>query len=63
MKLKNVVFVALVAFLKVLAENYLPAFPITAELINSLLLALLGLVGVDVVEYAARNSRFAANFK
>ena len=63
MKLKNVVFVAGIAFLKVLAENYLPNFPITAELINSLLLALFGLVGVDVVEFAVRNTRYSANFK
>jgi hypothetical protein len=63
MQLKNTVFLAIVALLKVLAETYLPNFPISVELINTVLLALLALVGVDVVEFAARKTRFAANFK
>lgn len=63
MQLKNTVFLALVALLKVIAEAYFPQFPISAELINSLLLALLALVGVDIVEFRARNTKFAGNFQ
>jgi hypothetical protein len=63
MKLKFAVFAALVGLLKVLAETYAPGFPISVELINTLLLALLALVGVDVVEFSFRNTRFGALLK
>jgi len=61
MKLKNTVLLALVAFLKVVCENYI-AFPISAELINVVLLVLLSLVGVDVIEFRAHGTRFEKNF-
>lgn len=63
MKLKSTVFLALVALADAIVKAYLPQFPISTELINSLLLALAGLVGVDVVEYFARDTRFGALFK
>lgn len=63
MQLKNIVFLALVALLKAIVDAYFPQFPISVDLINSLLLALLALVGVNVVEFGVRKTRFAANFK
>jgi hypothetical protein len=63
MKIKNVVVVAFVALLKAVAEAYLPNFPISLDLINTVILALLALVGVDVVEFGLRNTRFGAFLK
>lgn len=51
--LKYAVVAAFVALLKVLAETYLPTFPISTELINSVVLGLLAMLGVEVVEFAA----------
>jgi hypothetical protein len=52
--IKLAVVTAFVALLKVLAETYLPTFPISAELINTVILALLSALGVSVVEVAAK---------
>jgi len=54
MNIKLVVVTALVALLKVLAETYLPNFPISAELINSVIVGLLAMLGVSVGEFTAR---------
>lgn len=50
MKIKLAVITALVALLKVLAETYLPGMPISAELINSVLVILCGWLSVEIVE-------------
>ena len=50
MKIKIAVVIAFVALLKVLAETYLPGFPISAELINTVIMSLLAFLGVQVVE-------------
>lgn len=52
--IKTAVVAAVVFLLKVLAEAYLPMFPISTELINSLVLGLLGLFGIEVVEFMAK---------
>ncbi len=54
MNVKLAVITALVALLKVVAEAYFPQFPISAELINSVILGLLTLLGVSVVDVAAK---------
>ena len=46
--LNPLVFAALVALLKAIADAYLPQFPISEELIYTLVLALLALFGVGV---------------
>lgn len=63
MNVKLAVVTALVALLKVLAENYLPSFPISAELINSVILSLLALLGVSVVDVAAKGYIARNNLK
>ena len=49
MSIKLAVVAAFVALLKAIVDAYLPGFPISAELINTLILALLALAGVEVV--------------
>lgn len=54
--IKKAVLTAFVVLLKVIAENYLPGFPISVELIDTIILALAALFGVDVVEFAAKRA-------
>ena len=46
--LNPLVFAALVALFKAIADAYFPQFPLPEELINMLVLALLALFGVEV---------------
>lgn len=52
--LNPIVVVALIALFKALAEQYLPGFPISEELINSVVVFLLGLFGLYAVQAFAR---------
>lgn len=52
--IKLVVVAAFVELLYVIAQAYLPGFPISKELVNTIVLAVLALLGVDVVEVAAK---------
>jgi hypothetical protein len=54
--IKLVVVVAFVELLFVIVWAYLPGFPISKELINTIVLAILALLGVDVVEFAAKKA-------
>ena len=48
--LSPLVLAALVTLIKVVFEVYLPQFPITPELINSILVVLLGWFGLEGVK-------------
>lgn len=43
---------ALVALISALVKAYLPQFPISDELITAIVVALLGLFGLEVLKYA-----------
>lgn len=52
--LDPIIVAALVALLKALADKYLPGFPISAELVNAVVVFLLGLFGLNAVKAGAR---------
>ena len=52
--LDPIVLAALVALVKVLADTYLPQFPISEELVYTLIAALLGLFGLSATKAGAR---------
>jgi len=52
--LDPLVLAALVALVKVIADTYFPQFPLSEELIFSVVVFLLGLFGVEVVKAGAR---------
>lgn len=54
MNVKLAVVIAFVELLYVIAQTYFPQFPISKELINTVVIAILALLGVDVVEFAAQ---------
>jgi hypothetical protein len=48
--LNPLVLAAIVALVKAIADAYFPQFPISEELIYTLIVALLGLFGLEVVK-------------
>lgn len=52
--LDPVIVGALVVILKVLADKFLPGFPISEELLNAVVVFLLGLFGLNAVKAGAR---------
>ena len=52
--LDPIVLAALVALVKVIVDTYLPQFPVSEELVYTLIVALLGLFGLQVVRATAR---------
>jgi hypothetical protein len=55
--LDPIVLAALVVLVKVIFDTYLPQFPISEELIYALIVALLGLFGLELVKVGIQ--RFA----
>ena len=57
--LSPLVLAALVALVKVIFETYLPQFPVTAELIYSVIVVILGWFGLEV--FKAGVKKFTPN--